>query len=492
VPQLWVGVHLPRLMLEAVHSAAGDGQPRVIVELEQRLQRVLMANEAARAAGVQPGMSLAAALALAPGLAAQPREPLSESAWLERLAVLALGFTPRVSLEPPDGIVLEVQGSLQLFGGAAALCGELAVQCQASGMHAQLALAPTPLAALAGARAGTDLRILDRAHLIGQIGTLPLGVLRWSQATLARLASMGVRTIGEALRLPRAGFTRRFGTQAQEMLDRLTGVRIETRRNFSARARFRGRCEPGYELAHHESVLAALVPLLADLERFLLARQCGITEVRCRLRHRGLPATRCVLRLAAPEASGQRLATLLSERLATLALPAPVIACELRSGPLVDRSIANGALWQPGEHGAGVGAERLAFIEDLRARLGTAGVYGLEVVAEHRPEAASRNVGKIAERAPRSSAAGSLPGSAARRPLWLLREPQALQSHAGQPQRAGALELLEGPERIESGWWDGGEVARDYYVARAARGARLWVFRERAAPHRWFLQGFFG
>ncbi|HEX7416742.1 MAG TPA: hypothetical protein VF315_01700, partial [Steroidobacteraceae bacterium] len=125
MPQLWVGVHLPRLMLEAVHSAAGDGQPRVIVELEQRLQHVLMANEAARAAGVQPGMSLAAALALAPDLAAQPREPLSESAWLERLAVLALGFTPRVSLEPPDGIVLEVQGSLQLFGGAAALCGEL-------------------------------------------------------------------------------------------------------------------------------------------------------------------------------------------------------------------------------------------------------------------------------------------------------------------------------------------------------------------------------
>jgi protein ImuB len=491
--ELWLGVHLPRLVLEAVPEGAGGSGPRVIVELEQRLQRVRVANEAARDAGVQPGMSLAAALALAPGLAAQPRAQWRERAWLERLAVLALRFTPRVSLEPPDGVLLEVQGSLALFGGADALCGALAAQCRAAGMQAQLALAPTPLAALAAARAGADLRILERAHLMGQIGRLPLSVLRWPPATLARLASMGVRSIGEALRLPRTGFTRRFGTAAQQMLDRLTGLRAETRRNFNARARFRGRCEPGYELEHHAAVLAALTPLLLDLERFLLARQCGVTEVRCRLRHRALPASRCVLRLVSPEASGERLASLLSERLAALALPAPVIACELHSGPLIERTLASGALWQPGEHGAGVGAEQLTFIEDLRARLGVAGVYGLEVVAEHRPEAASRQVGEIAdERAARRGAAHSAQGSPARRPLWLLRTPQALQSRAGQPQHAGALELLEGPERIETGWWDGQEVARDYYVARTVRGVRLWIFRERAAPHRWFLQGFFG
>jgi protein ImuB len=48
------------------------------------------------------------------------------------------------------------------------------------------------------------------------------------------------------------------------------------------------------------------------------------------------------------------------------------------------------------------------------------------------------------------------------------------------------------PERIESGWWDDAEVERDYYTAVDARGVRLWVFRERTAPHRWFLHGVFG
>ena len=39
-------------------------------------------------------------------------------------------------------------------------------------------------------------------------------------------------------------------------------------------------------------------------------------------------------------------------------------------------------------------------------------------------------------------------------------------------------ELLAGPERIESGWWDGADVARDYYLARGLHGAQLWVFRD--------------
>jgi protein ImuB len=51
---------------------------------------------------------------------------------------------------------------------------------------------------------------------------------------------------------------------------------------------------------------------------------------------------------------------------------------------------------------------------------------------------------------------------------------------------------LGDPERIETGWWDGGNIERDYYVAVDIHGVRLWVFREREAPHRWFLQGVFG
>ena len=46
-------------------------------------------------------------------------------------------------------------------------------------------------------------------------------------------------------------------------------------------------------------------------------------------------------------------------------------------------------------------------------------------------------------------------------------------------------------ERIETGWWDGGEVGRDYFVARCAQGDRLWVYRELGGRRRWFLHGWF-
>jgi protein ImuB len=52
------------------------------------------------------------------------------------------------------------------------------------------------------------------------------------------------------------------------------------------------------------------------------------------------------------------------------------------------------------------------------------------------------------------------------------------------------LILKEGPERIESGWWDGNGVARDYYVAHQPRGVKLWIFQERQSK-RWYLHGMF-
>ena len=87
--------------------------------------------------------------------------------------------------------------------------------------------------------------------------------------------------------------------------------------------------------------------------------------------------------------------------------------------------------------------------------------------------------------APSPARAGEGWGEGPARPLWLLDVPE--------PCDERRLEFLEGPECIESGWWDGHDVARDYYVARNRHGARMWVFRNRreADPPGWFLHGWF-
>ena len=435
-----------------------------------------------------------AELWLAVHLAASSSQPSQQD--LERLGVRAQRLTPRVSLDPPDSLLLEVKGSLHLFGGVEGLSREMAGECSRLRMPCMLAVAPTPMAALALARAGRKIAahgslpaITDPAQLVGKLSPLPLATLRWPQDTLGRLARIGVRTIGEALRLPRAGFARRFGIAQLQTLDRLVGRASDLKDRFQLHARFRRRRELIYELESHAALLTVLEPLLGELGEFLEARQCGVLALECRLRHRAVPPTCCVLRLAAPLADPVQLAALLGERLSGIVLPEPVRACELRSGPLVSRVLASGSLWQAGERGGGVAAQAPKLIERLRVRLGHEAVYGLEIVEDHRPEGGWK-VREPALIAIRSEVDNS--GGFDRRPLWLLSVPRLLDERDGLPRRRGALRLLGEAERIETGWWDGREVARDYYIAVDARGARLWVFREREPPHRWFLHGVFG
>jgi protein ImuB len=414
---------------------------------------------------------------------------------LPQLAALLQRFTPRVSLMPPDGLLLEVRGSLHLFAGVAGLRTQLTAACRRFSAQSVLAFAPTPLAALAAARAGRPCAVLDSAQLAGELAPIPLAALRWPEDALARLTRLGVRTIGEVLRLPRAGFARRFGVAQLAMLDALTGRAPDVRVAWHARPRFRRRRELDYELENHELLLAAMKPLLADLDACLRGHQCGVLELECLLRHRLLAPTRCVLQLAAPCADVQRLQALLGEHLSAIRLSEPVRACELHARTLVPYRPDAPGLWQPGEHGGGAGREAGELIERLRARLGPQAVYGLTLLEGHRPESSWKVSAPPALPAGRRSAARAVPEpdtAGPRRPLWLLSAPRPLRTRGGLPRRRGPLQLVSEPERIETGWWDGGEIARDYYTAVDIHGVRLWVFRERAAPHGWFLHGVFG
>ncbi|MEO5733757.1 MAG: DNA polymerase Y family protein, partial [Rubrivivax sp.] len=142
------------------------------------------------------------------------------------------------------------------------------------------------------------------------------------------------------------------------------------------------------------------------------------------------------------------------------------------------------------------------------ARLGDAQVLRLEAVADHRPEHASRSV--PATGAPVAVSAMpmpmSMPGAVAalqtlplHRPVWLLPEPLPLAERQMLPLLNGQpLQPVSGPERIESGWWDGPPAVRDYFIVQDADGALLWIYRNRlpdapsAGEPTWFLQGRFG
>lgn len=488
----WAALHLPALVFDAVFTQA-DAHSRAdvllaVTELVRRAQRIVAVNAAARERGVAPGMPLPAALALAPALLTRARDPDAEHSLLGRLAAAAGAYSPRVSLEPPDALLLEVRGSVALFGGLEPIEAGLRALAQRQGAAVQLAIAPTPLSALAMARAADSFRVTEVRDLAGHLAPLPLSLLRLPGEFTVRFSKMGITRIGQALRLPRAGLARRFGPEFLTLLDRLAAREAEPRRAIAPRERFRQRLEPDHELCGHPPILAFIAPMLRALEDFLRERQGSLAALELRLHHREGRRSRCVLRFAQPAFLAESIAFLFAEKLAAMTLPAPVIACELISGRLVAQRPPSAALWQPGEQGGGVSAESASLIERLRARLGEDNVHGLGIVAGHRPERAWR----VAEPAVAAAIPMQGPTVSARHPLWLLSPAQPLVERDGWPQFEGPLDLLSGPERIESGWWDDADVVRDYYVLRSAAGVSLWAYREREAPHAWFLHGVFG
>ena len=506
--ELWLCLWLPCLPLDALPGEDLSRQePACVVEGDGSRQVVVAVNDAALRRGVTPGLGLNAALALWPDLRLHPRQPAAEAALLERLARWGTQFTPRVSLEPPQALLAEVRGSLGLFGGIGSLRQRALRELRGRGLRAIATAAPTPRAALWLARAGIEDPVESVDALPALAARLPLACLGWPPAAMRTLVTLGVRTVADLARLPRDGFARRFGPALLDELDEGFGRRPQPRLRAVMPERFDGSLELPVESESTRLVEIALERLLGDLQVFLHARSAGTGGLVVEFRHRARPATRLRLGLARPSGDARHLLALLRERLARTRLPAPVASLRLRSTTVMPLELRAGAL--PGEEARDADPEAAArLLERLRARLGGDAVFSVCLVPEHRPEFAWRvaepslekkrekgtlplSVEAVATEAPATSITEK--GGAPFRPLWMLAEPQPLMDCGGLPCHGGQpLRLAGGPERIETGWWDGRDVRRDYYVATDRGGVRLWVYRQRDRGGGWWLHGVFG
>jgi protein ImuB len=481
-PQLWLAACLPNLAFESCPGAVANG-PAVVVEPQNGQLCVVAANLGARSAGIESGNKLSTALALAASLQAFERAPRFERATLESLASWAQTLTSMVSLEPPDSLLLEVSGSLRLFRSLDAIKNKLGKELGRRRLKFRLCVAPTATAALWLARAaGAD--VLTWHELVGRLGTLSLRFTRWPQPVQAMLRDLGVRTIGECVRLPRDGFARRVGTIYLRELDRALGRSFDLRAEFKAPESWSARVELFEESADSAVFLEAIEQLLDELAGELRMRQAQISQLRLAFEHVHRPATVESFDLLESTHERDRLLRLLQDRLERSALPAPAIALRMSSGFLLPLRLEEADLFEK----APLETLTQALLERLQERFGSAAVYRVRTVAEHRPE---RAWARWVEAGSNQSRHGRWPSGRPGRPLWLLPEPVPLSSSAARSHYRGSLEMCSGPERIESGWWDEQDVGRDYYTAVSSHGQRLWVFRDRYS-RAWHLHGLFG
>ena len=476
---LWLAIQLPELALATV-ARAGDTNLPLAVTWKDRIHQ---ANAAAAGAGIRPGQRPGEALALQPELLLKPREPDRETQILEQLAAWGYQFSDQIRLWHPQALVLEIGGSLKLFGDLTRLEHSLQTGLDELGYPHRLATSRSPRAAvlLAGRSGDEPVRALDRPQLWRAIRTLPLGASGLDHNIVCALESSGIHTLGALLKLPRASLHKRFGPELPCWLDELTGQRPDQRPRFQPPRRFASRLELPAAVQDTEALRFPAQRLIQELCGCLRGLDATAQRLRIELDHASQSqqetpqSSGFSLGLASPSQEADRWLGVLRERLERWPLSAPVVAVSLSADELYPVEGQMRDLFGDGDQRN----DRARLLERLQQRVR---VRQLTTCDDHRPEHSwTQSPAQCGTRSRPTTKPGE--PHQPRRPLWLLPEPRPLPA-------LGSDTRLQGPERIESGWWDGEGCRRDYYVATLGNGRCWWIFHE-PEQGRWYVHGYF-
>ena len=523
-------------------------RPFAVVGEEHNAQVLVSLSVEAEAMGLKPGQPLRDARAMCPGLDTRLRNRDLDAAFLGVLRRWAGKFSPWVSEEALDGLVIDLTGCAHLFGGEAALIGEIEADCAQLGVSVRVGVADTVGAAWAlarfaggagadGARTGDDInqearatrsRAAKRRHWVkggaapqvaveaqrkmqiaapgttrSALALLPVAALRLDDDTVATLVRLGLRQIGDLAGQPRAALARRFGRLLVQRLDQALGVEPEPVSPARPAVRFAVRLTLPEPIGLSEDIVAAIDRLLDPLGEKLLRAGRGARQVRMEC-HRSDHTLQVIeVGLARPSASPDRIRPLLVMKLDDLdaGFGIDMVRIEARATEPVHthqhRGHADAATDGVLRKGSGAALDDL--IGRLGARVGLERITRFHPADSHIPEKTASIVA-----AAWAGPAEAWPTAGMARPLEIWRpEIVHAEEDAHLPHRfrwrGRDLELCAGigPERIAPEWWlddpDWRTGVRDYWRVTTRTGERLWLYFGYGGTMSpgWFCQGRF-
>jgi protein ImuB len=499
-------------------------------------------------------MPVAEAKSLFPKLTIATYDPSADRRALEELAAACEPFSPCVALEEgdaPECLLLDISNLEHLWGSEAQLTERVRTFVVGRGWRVRTAVADTVGMAWGRAHFQVDSNRVDQET--GRHGDkegeaedlsprrggsatclpvslspclsshLPIESLRIPPDTAALLRQLGIETIAQLLALPREELTSRFGEALLQRIDQWTGAAPEVLTP----------CRPPdplvvrYEFEHPTGdcyALAHVVGQLAEqLAARLAARDEGALLLACDIGCVGGETTPLAIGLFEASANARQWRELIGLHLENARFSAEIARVTLRAALAGRLNTRQGELftdgWPRDPHAWALLVNRLS------SRLGGEHVLRAELRESALPERAVRWRGvtersRVESRESRARKGRGLgtggwgskrsirekllpspqPPASSPRPLLLYPNPQPLEvtcvAPNGPPQFVWWRERREqiaqhwGPERIETLWWRGPSVRRDYYRVALATGGHLWLFR-RLADGRWFLHGVF-
>lgn len=476
----------------------------------------------ARQVGIESGITLGEAQALLPGLLVLDHEEHADRALLLQLAEWAAMFSPRVEPVFPAALLLDVSGCRRLYtpramraqaGTSPVDVGRLADRRLAEqvvgallrdGLHARAAVADTVGAAIAIATAcDAALTIAADGQTSGYLASLPPASLRIDERTADTLDRLGVRTIGDLLVLPRSSLASRFGPHLGLRLQQALGEVFEPVTPYIADPPAAVRI--GFESPVRDRVAIQRVALrlLDDLLPQVFDRQGALRRLDCLIYDDQAQVTTLHVGFSRATRVVERVVDLLRQKIETASLPRGATAIHLIAGEVVHWRAQQGDLFAPTDPNSD---EQLGELLDrVTNRLGHASVVRAELVDDFQPECAFRYV-PVADVGLETKLSEPKPVIAAQprfelpRPLQMFERPIPVRVVATVPDgpptwfafagREYAVADAWGPERIETAWWRGSDVRRDYFRVASASGEQFWLYFDGGAGQ-WFVHGVF-
>ena len=488
---------------------------------------------------------------LADPLADPLADRLADREALSKIAnVFLQRISPLVAIEPeplfcglasnqPQTLLLDITGIGDWFGDEPTVLLEADSVLADHGLQAKMSIADSSAAAWAMARFGRErIALLETGAMLCTVGALPVRALRLDEQTAHQLDRLGLRCIADVLQLPREGLAARLGSELLRRIDELTGQIPQTLSMHHAEVEESATCVLEYPTDDRDILQHRLCLLVDNVSVNLVTRRRGALRLTCRFEMTEHSPETLEIGLFVPTSDASHLS-----RLCVQAMERKQFA------GLVERLTLSVTLGGPlqqyqqmmfGDDSISQVTTRRSLgrmIETLAGRLGRDAVVGIESSRNPLPEAAFRPrplagesrstllLGKRAasrssshrkSRSPASDPAfksprqtvlppalGPLVSDPLRRPLRIFSEPKSIEvielGSAGVPQRIRVENRIYevtrhwGPERIETGWWDGPQIRRDYYRIEIKNGSWWWIFRQLSGhtSDAWKLHGQF-
>lgn len=454
-------------------------------------------NAIAQTQGVLKDMAVADARAIIPSVIVLDDDPSISGIFLKGIAEWFIRFTPVVSPDAPDGLVLDVTGCTHLWGGDEGYIKTIYARLIKAGYTVRLAIADTIGCAWALARFGKNGSIIKPGGQIDALISLPASSLRIDAEMAHRLAKLGLFRVGHFITMPRTSLRRRFGEYLLQRIDEAAGTREEDIIPVNPVPLYSERLYCLEPIVTKTGIDIALNNLLDVLCKRLQHEQKGIRSLVFKgFRIDGKMVQISIGTLRA-SCNINHLYKLFENKIETIEPALGIELFVLEALHVEELHSRQEQLWEKNDGIDDVSLSEL--LDRISSKLVSCNIQRFRADEHYWPERSFKATSTLQEK-PSTSWRTDRP-----RPLHLLSKPEPIEVTAPVPdyppmlfRYKGQLHKImkaDGPERIEQEWWLQQGQHRDYYYVEDENGYRYWLFRsghyDVERTYQWYMHGFF-